>query len=351
MPLDPRTPTRLRKALSDPLRQLQASMLLLFVLVGIGTLGFRWLEGMSWPNALYMTVITISTVGFNEIQPLSETTRMFTIGLIAGGVGIGAWALARAIEVLLGPSLWRSFRTRRMLKNVENLRDHYIVCGYGRLGSRIVRDLQARQRSIVVVEQTADYEEALLDARIAHIIGDATHDEVLMRAGVERARGLVSALDTDAGNVLTAVTARDLNPELLIVCRATSEAAERKLRRAGADRVVTPESMGAHRLALALLRPAVHDFFDRVLTFGDDPSADLGEINVDAASPLAGRAIGEAALQASGSVSILAVRSPEGEFLLNPSSSRIIQAGETLIIAGPAGLVHELERHGVDGAR
>lgn len=335
---------RLRMALADPVRQLQVALLLLVVLTACGTMGYMWLESMSWRNALYMTVITISTVGFNEIQPLEERTRMFTIGLIVAGVGTGAWTLTKAVEVLLGPALWASMRKRRMERIVRTYEGHQIVCGYGRLGREIVQDLERRGERMVVIEQDAGQEEALLAAQRPYVIGDATHDAVLRSAGVERARGLVSALDSEAANVLTSLTARELNPRLLIVARACSPEGARKLRRAGADRVVSPDAIGAHRLALALLRPSVHDFLARVLSFGADADVDLGEVDVAEGSRWAGRTVAEIARGDGRALSVLAVRSCQGDFLLTPDPAHVVRAGETLIVVGPAEALHAMER-------
>ena len=223
------------------------------------------------------------------------------------------------------------------------LEDHYIVCGYGRLGRQIVRDLQARGERFVIIDRNTALEEALLEKRIPHIIGDATHDEVLERAGVRRARGLVSALDADADNVLTVLTARELSPALLIVARANSELIEPKLRRAGADRMVTPESIGGHRLALALLRPAVHDLFSRLFNPGEAPDVDVGQLTIQNKSALDGRTIAECDLRRLHNITVLAVRSAGGEFDLTPPADRVIGSGDVIIVIGPAHSVYELE--------
>ena len=230
-----------------------------------------------------------------------------------------------------------------MTQLVSSLRDHYVICGHGRLGTRIERDLRARGEPFVVVDWSQQHEESFLRQEIPHLIGDATHDDVLRRAGVERARGLVAALDSDASNVLAVLSARELNPELLIVARANSEASESKLRRAGADRVVTPDAIGGHRLALALLRPAVHDLFNEIFSFGIEVAVDVGQITIEAASPFAGQTVAGCDLRRMRNVSILAVREPDGGFTLNPDAERVIHPGETLIVIGPAQAVYELE--------
>lgn len=334
---------RLRAAMGEPLRRFQLSLLILLGLVLVGTVGYMWIEAMTPIDALYMTIITLTTVGFGEVKRLDPAGRVFTIVLISFGVGAGAWAVTNAVEVALGPSLWLSVQRRRMAQTLDRLRDHYIVCGYGRFGTQIVRDLRSRGESFVVVEQNPELEERFLEQGIAHVIGDATHDETLLAAGLTRARGLVSALDSDANNVMAVLTAREFNSKLLIVSRANDESSESKLRRAGADRVVTPDTIGGHRLAVALLRPVVHDFLSGLFSFSADTDVDLGQLTILPDSPFAGQTIAGCELRRVANVSILAVRDGEGRFTFNPAAQRIIDPGETLILIGPAGAVYELE--------
>lgn len=318
-------------------------MLLLLGLVGAGTLGYQVLEGWGWLHSLYMTVITVTTVGFGEVAPLDASGRIFTIFLILFGVGIGAWAVSNAIEVMLGQTLWTSVQRRKMKSSLHGLRDHFVVCGFGRLGTRIVRDLTDRGESFVVVDWSAEQEERFLEESIPHLVGDATQDEVLLEAGVERARGLVAALDSDASNVLTVLTARELNPKLLIVARANTEGAESKLRRAGADRVVTPDSIGGHRLALAMLRPTVHDLFNQIFSFGPGGEVDVGQITIPRGSPFAGQTVAGCDLRRVRNINILAIRGADGRFTLNPEAQRVIEPGEVLVVIGPAEAVYEME--------
>jgi voltage-gated potassium channel len=334
---------RLREWADNPLRRLQIALLALFALLIAGTLFYRLVEGMGWVDAMYMTVITVATVGYGETEPLSQNGRLFTIGLIVLGVGAGAWAATNAIEVMLGQTFWLTVQRRKMRHTLEGMRDHFIVCGYGRLGTRIVRDLMARGEAFVVVEAREELEEGFLAAEIPYLIGDATHDESLLQAGVTHARGLVAAMDSDANNVLAVLTARGLNKDVIIVARANSERSEGKLLRAGANRVVTPEDIGGHRLALALLRPAVDDLFDQLFSFGLDVQVDIGQIVIPDHSPFAGQTVAECDLRRMRSVSILAIREEAGRFVMNPDASRMISAGETLIVIGPADAVYELE--------
>jgi voltage-gated potassium channel len=334
---------RLRVELSEPIRQLQLSLFLIATLVAVGTAGYMILEGMTFVEALYMTVITLATVGFKEVVDLDTAGMLFTTFLIIVGVGTAAWAISNAAEVMLGQTFWKSVQRRRNRDMLEEMRDHYIICGYGRLGRQILRDLLARGEPFVVVDWNQDLEEELLGSEFAHITDDATSEETLRQAGIERARGMVAALDDDAQNVLTVLTARELNPDLLIIARAGTESLESKMLRAGADRVVTPSSIGGHRLALALLRPAVHDFFGRIFTLGAEPDVDVGQITVPDDSPFAGQTIEGCDLRRIRNISILSIRRNDGSFDLNPGAQRTIQSGETLIFIGPAEAVYDLE--------
>lgn len=335
--------TRLLRQQLDPVRQLQVALVVLLLVVALGTVGYVVLEDWSWPDAIFMTVITVTTVGFGEVRPLDPSGRYFTILLIILGVGSAAWAVTRAFEVALGPAFWSTVQRQRMRERIARMSGHYIICGYGRLGRRIVQDLEARGEPFLVIEQKADVEERLVREGTPVLRGDATGDEVLVSAGVERARGLVAALDSDAGNVLTVLTARGLNPKLLIVSRANTDSSEAKLQRAGADRVVTPASIGGHRLALALLRPGVHDFLNRIFSFQPDSEIDVGQVTIPPGSPFAGQTVAGCALRRVRNVSILGIQRPGGEFVLNPDPNRVIEPLETLILIGPAEAIYELE--------
>ncbi len=328
--------------MSEPVRKFQLSLLVLLLLIGVGTLGYMLLGDMGFVDALYMTVITITTVGFAEIQPLQEAGRIFTIGLIVLGVGASAWAIRNGAEVVLGETLWYSVHRRTMDKTIAKLNNHYIICGYGRMGRQIVHDLRARNESFVVIDQSSKVEETLIEENIPYIIGDATHDDVLEHAGIQNARGLVSALDTDADNVLAALTARGLNSNLLIVARAINDLSESKLRRAGADRVVSPYAIGGHRLALALLQPTVHDFFNRMFNL-EEENVDIGEIFIHENSRLAGQTIAECDIRHGWNLIILGIRRESGDFTIGPDAKHILKPGETLIVIGAPEAIYKLQ--------
>jgi voltage-gated potassium channel len=225
----------------------------------------------------------------------------------------------------------------------ERLRDHYIVCGFGRVGRQVAGDLRAAGALYVVIDADVANREAAYAPGVRFIHARPSDDEALREAGIARARAIVACVDSDAENVFIALTARELRPDIAIVARASREENENKLRRAGADRVVTPDAIGGHRLALALLRPAVHDLFNEIFSFGVRIAVDVGQITIEAHSPFAGQTVAGCDLRRVRNVSILAVREPAGGFTLNPDAERIISVGETLIVIGPAEAVYELE--------
>ena len=334
---------RARGLLTNPLRRFQLALLALLLLLVGGTLGYMMLEGMDAVEALYMTVITITTVGFGEVRPLSSGGRVFTIVLIVLGVGAATTAISNAVGILLGPRMWLSIQKRRIERRLMDIEKHYVVCGYGRMGQQIVRDLRARDEAFLVIDSSAEMAEALLEEGIDHLIGDATQDETLHEAHIERARGLVAALNSDADNVMTVLTARELNPGLFIVARAATTSSESKMRRAGANRVVSPYNIGGHRMALALLRPAVHDFLNLIFDVGEFVDVDIGQVSVDTGSRLAGQTVGQSDLRRVHGLSILAVQRADGQLTINPSTQHVIQQGETLIVIGPPEAIYTLE--------
>lgn len=339
-----------RNAFNDPVRGFQISILTLIVIIALATGVYMLLERMSLTDALYMTLITISTVGFGEVQPLSATGRAFTMLLILLGVGVVTTTISNAIGIVLGPRLWLSIRQRTMERLLMNIEDHYVVCGYGRMGQQIIEDLVARGESYVLIEADPDLQSELLEENIPFVIGDATLDETLIEAGIERARGLVAAVDSDSDNVMIVLTARGLNPKLFIVARVTSGENENKLRRAGANRVVSPYQIGGHRIALALLRPAVSDFLDKIFSFHEDIEMEIGQIYLRAGSRLAGQTVASCDLRSVHNVSILAIQKPNGEVIVTPNPAQALEVGATLIIIGPPETIYELEKEYQRGA-
>ncbi|MCZ7571886.1 MAG: potassium channel protein [Ardenticatenaceae bacterium] len=326
----------------DPMRQLRLSLLVVGLLLAGGTLGYMLLEGLSLVDAIYMTIITLTTVGFGEVRPLSPGGRVFTMGLIILGVSTAAWGLRNAAEVALGAQLWYSMAERQMARQLATIKDHYIVCGFGRMGREVVAELQRRGKPFVVVDQAVETGERLLAAGILHVTGDATHDEVLVRAGIERARGIVAVVNSDADNVMAVLTARGLKPKLVIVARASGDATEKKLLRAGADRVVSPYAAGGLRLALALLRPKVNDLLNTVI-YSESLHIEMGELTLGPSSELIGKTLRTSGLRQRWNASVIAIFDARGEVIISPDPGHRLAVGDTLILVAPTESLRQLE--------
>src|SRR5262245_21603009 len=297
---------------------------------------------MSVLDALYMAVTTLSTVGFGEVQPLSPPGRAFTIGLILFGVSAMAWAAQSMVAALLEDQVRHAWWRRRMERDIDQLSEHYIVCGYGRMGEQIGRELTRRGFAFVAIERDPKVLEMLRINNILHVEGDATSDHTLRTAGVAHARGLATALSGDADNALVVISAKGLNPYLQVVARASSREMEEKLLRAGADRVVTPYTIGGQRMALGLLQPAVNEFLNSVV-FDAEKHTELGEMEVRENSELVGRTLRESRLRERWGAIVVAIKHQEGEFILSPSADTVLGCGDMLILVASASCWQELQ--------
>ncbi len=313
-------------------QQIRFALLLLTVIMGIGTIGYMLLEHWSLLDSFYMTVITISTTGFMEVRPLTPAGRLFTTLLIIAGVATIAYTGGRIVQFLIETQI---FRRRRMSKKLDELKDHFIVCGYGRMGKHVCEELRNARQEFVIIEKNPQQIEAIIEEGLLFVAGDATQDEILQKARIERARGLVAVLSTDAENVFITLSARVLNPNLFIVARAVEEETATKLLRAGADRVVKPYEIGGSRIAQVLLRPGVVDFIDLVTR---ERGVDLNfeEIQVQPHSPLIGKTLRDTPLRKELNIIVIAIFRKDGTFIYNPTSSTQVQEGDRLIAIGSA---------------
>lgn len=234
-----------------------------------------------------------------------------------------------------------------MQQKIKNLNQHYIVCGYGRMGRQIVSDLRARNEPFIVIDSSPDLESFLLETETPYIIGSAMDDEILLEAGIERARGIVSALSNDASNVMTVLSARELNPKIYIVARVVRGESESKVRRAGANEVINPYQIGGHRMALSLLRPAVHDFLTHIFNFETEHQpVDVGQVIVLENSSLAGKTVATCGLRSDHGVNILGIIQPSGDLVITPHPNTNIEVGATLIVIGNPDAIYNLEQKG-----
>jgi voltage-gated potassium channel len=303
-------------------------------LVLAGTLGYYFIEdGWTLFDALYMTVITLSTIGYEEVHKLSTRGRVFTIFLILGGVVTFFYAITALIRAIISGEVRDVFGRQRMEWNLAQMRGHLIVCGYGRMGRLVCQELAKQRIPFVVIDSTA---ESLADFAVPggiSVHGDATSDEVLRHAGIERARALISVMASDANNLYTTMSARLLNRDLFIVARVEEAAAEVKLKRAGANRVVSPYQIGGIRLAQAVLRPTVVDFIE-LATQTEHFDLQIEEAQVGPASRLAGANLKDSGIRADLRVMIVAVKKPTGQMIFNPAPEQTFAAGDILVAIG-----------------
>jgi voltage-gated potassium channel len=320
-------------------RRLRLAVAMLAGVFVVGTVGYVIL-GFSLLDAAYQTVTTVATVGFREVRPLDDAGKVFTIVLILVGVGTALYTFSVVLETLFEGHLRELFGRRRMERQIDAMHAHVIVCGWGRVGRAIGEELQAANADLVIVDRDPT---RVAETVSPAVVGDATEDRVLERAGLERARALIAALDSDAGNLFVTLSARSLRPDLFIVARARVEETEEKLRRAGADRVVNPQSIGGARIAAFILQPHVTEFLDVVM---HDRGLEfrLEEMLVPQGSPIAGISIRDAHLRDRTGALVLALRDEDGRFNTNPSPDTCIQAGQVLIAIGTPAELEALER-------
>ena len=313
------------------------------LVVVVGTGGYMLIEGWGFLDALYMTVTTISTVGFKEVRELSTAGRIFTVVLILGGAGTILYGLGTMVEYVIKAQLSGVFRRRAVKKQVDKLEDHYIICGYGRVGESVARHFAAQKARFVVIDNdAASLARAESDGFLV-VEGDATSDEALEAAGIKKAKGLVAAVGSDAGNIFVTLSARVLNPWLLIVARASFEDTINKLRRAGADRVVSPYGIGGKQMAVLMLKPLVSDYLE-VVTGGGELEFRVEELQLTDKCCAVGRSIRDLAVRKQTGSTILAVRRGEtGAFDTNPSPDALLEAGDTVIAIGTPAEITSLE--------
>jgi len=313
----------------DPFRRVRIALAALVLVTVAGTVGYMVL-GFDFLDALYQTVITITTVGYGVAHPLHAGGKVFTIVLILLGVGTALYGFSTILEVLIEGHMRDLVRRRTMERNIARMSGHVVVCGWGRVGREVARFLAAAGQQVVVVDRDAA---RMADAPYPTVTGDVTEDQTLLEAGVDRAAALVAALDTDADNLYVTVACRSLGPELNIIARARNESSGPKLMRAGANRVVNPQQLGGDRMAAFVVQPHVVDFVDVVMHDGTLEFR-LEELLVSPVSPLAGNTLRSVRLHDRTGALVLAIRKPDGTFDTNPSPEVTIDAGDVLIGVG-----------------
>ena len=324
------------------------SALLLAAILAVGTLGYRLIEGARWWDSFYMTVITLTTVGYGEVFPLSRAGEAFTVALLATGLGLILLVATEVARGVLAGELRQALGRARRSRMIEHMTGHQIVCGWGRMGRSVVEELRRNGQPFVVLERSPEKVQRLQELGGNVLAGDATSEELLRSAGIARARGLVACLNDDAHNVYTVLTARSLNPALFIVARATEDGAEARILHAGANRVVNPYHLGGLRLAHLLLKPAVVDFLEVSLgTTGQ--KLQLEQIVLSPASSANGRTLAELDMRRRWGVGVAAVRRGESLFT-SPEPDLRLAAGDTLVVIGTRAQIEAFEAGVTAGA-
>lgn len=330
--------------LAATVRHITLLVLLSTLLILFGTAGYMVLQAYPFIDALYMTVITLTTVGFGEIRPLDDTGRLFTIALILMGVGFIAYNLAYFSQAVMDENLPELYRRHRLRKQIEKLESHFIICGYGQMGQIIVRELLRHNVPVVVIDNDEATLHKLREKAILHIFGDSTEEEKLLEAGILKARGLVPVVTKDTDNVFIVLTARDLNKDLLILARAGTPGGEKRLVKAGADRVVSPYASGAIRIAHNILRPTVTDLLELALS-GEGMELSMEELSIPVQSRLVGKDLIRSEIRSQYNLIVVGIKRLDGQMVYNPSPQEVLQAGDILVVIGPQ---ENLARFGAD---
>lgn len=315
----------------------------LFVIVTlVGTLGYMEIEGWGAWDAFYMTIISVTTVGYREVHPMSRLGEAWTTVVLLGGVATLFYTASTVMALVVEGGLHAHLERRRFTRMLHEIHDHFIICGYGRIGSIIADEFRRQNVPYVVIDRIPERVQTVLEHGGLAVEADASREEVLVRVGIHRARGLIAAVGTDAENVYAVLSARVLRPDLFIIARVENEDAEAKLRRAGADRVISPYTLGAVQIAATALRPAVVDFM-RLATSSDrlDLSAEQIEIGSDAT--FVGRTLREANFRQAFGVVVVAIKRAEGNMTFNPEPDDTLHPGDQLVVLGNVAQLKALE--------
>jgi len=318
------------------LKKFKIVIVLLFSIIILGTIGYMYLEDLNIIDAFYMTIITVSTVGFREVRELDSTGKIFTSFLILFGVSTVAYGYSVITTIVIEGELKQVWVFKRRLKMLRKLKNHYIICGYGRMGNYICKKLASENLPFVVIEKNKDLALKLETEGFIHLIDDSSREEVLKEAGIERAKALVSVVSSDADNVFIVLTARQLNPNLYIISRAAEESSELKMYKAGANKVISPYKIGGERMALAILKPSVLDFIEIATsaTKNDEALLKMEEILITPNSPLCGKTIVESKIRETTGVIIVAVKKQNETMEFNPKPTYLIEPNDIFIALG-----------------
>jgi voltage-gated potassium channel len=327
----------------NPFKRLLPIGIVLLAVMVVGVTGFMAIEHWTPLESIYMVVITLLTIGFQEVHPLSPQGRIFTMIIAILGVGTAVYAAGQAAETIVEGEIF-GYRTRRkMEKKIKELHDHYIISGFGRVGHQVAEDFDGARIPYLVIDAKPETASELQPKGVPHIVGDPTLDEVLEEAGIHRAKGLVACSDSDVSNVYVTLSARALNARLYIVARASQRETEKKLKMAGADRVISPYYISGRRMAALVTRPVTSDFLDTV-SHGGELEFRLHEIQVPSHSSLVDRTLAQSLIRTKCGAVVLAIHKAGGTFELQPQATSVIRQGDTLVVIGTSGQIESLVR-------
>ena len=326
-------------------RSVYISIGLLIVIVAIGVGGYRMIEDMTFTEAVYMTIITIATVGFKEVEPLSQAGMWFTSFLIIISFGIFVYAVTNLTRYIIDGVVRNYYKDRKVMKRIEKLSDHVIICGFGRNGSQAAQDLIYHKVPFIVIENNPEIVEYLrTSAEVMYMEGDATQDEVLIQAGIDKAKALITTLPDDADNLYVVLTARGLNRGLTIISRASNEKSDIKLKRAGATNVIMPDRVGGQRMAKLIIQPDVVEFIDFIMLQEPD-NVFLEELSCDVISTcFEGRKIQELDIRNKTGANIIGLKRKDGSYIINPPANTILSQNDKLFALGSARQISELKK-------
>ena len=323
-------------------KHLLISILLALAVIILGTLGYFVIEGWNILDALYMTVITISTVGYGEVHHVSKAGRLFTIVLVFLGVGFTLYATSAIVQLMVEGQIRTILGRRRLDKKINRLKNHYIVCGYGRIGRVLSNILRKKPLDIVIIEKDPELVQAMDKDNVLYISGEATDEATLIKAGVKRAKALIAVLGSDTDNVFLVLTAKQLKPDLFVIARATLNESKPKLQAAGADKVESPNEIGAMNMAYRILRPTITSFLDFALDYKSN-DIEMEEMPVSPSSDLVNVMLKDSRIRQEYNLIIIAIKKSDGSMLFNPSFEAIIEPGDTVVAIGENKNLQKLE--------
>ena len=312
-------------------RKILSILLLLLIIIILGILGYTFIEKYTFVESLWQTVITISTVGFGEVRTMSTIGRLFSVFLIIVGFAAFGYSLTSLTRIIVEGEIKNVFRNRKMEKNINDLKDHVIICGYGRLGKQAATELEKWKKPYVIVEANENISVHIQDSSKLVVIGDATEDETLIRAGIKNAMGLIATLTDDVKNLFVTLTARKLNPVLTIVTKAEEDSSEAKLLSAGANKIISPAQIGGKRMASVLINPEVINFLDVVIS-EKDIDLSMQEVKIHKNSIIEGLAIKDANIPRE--IKVIGLKKEDEGMIINPPSNAVLNANDILIVLG-----------------